>query len=203
LTSWSIGLTKEQADDFLSDRIDGLRQIAAQRGVVLQDICEAELAKRAAAKEAAERAKEQAELEAKEAAERRRDQLDRWVSEHGNQLQQTMHSRGLLSDQKIEECIRNEAFAPLAGYERYERIKASDVCEYGEKVFFQVYDAETVDESVFAKVLEIEQALPGAETTVRRHRGTCQCVNCSAVMRLGIRVEMTIGDLVLTREYAA
>lgn len=187
------------------------------------DVAEREAREREerAAARAAREARETAEREAARAAEERRTaQLAEWVATHGTPNQQARHAAGLLPESEVVDAIRGEVFAPLADEPRYEKITASEVratCDDysddypGDTVTFCVdpaTDATAQEWDAMARVRDLT-AVIGGSVTVRldEHLGQWDCGDDShplhEITRRSLLVTVIVGELTLTRRYAA
>lgn len=149
----------------------------------------------------------QREAEAKAKAERRTAQLAAWVNMAPLAIRKRA-ARGLLPEADIIAGIRDDVFAPLADLPRYERMSGADVRAhyadaYGERVEFATTDAESATDDDIALIERIEAALPGCTCTLRVHSGWIGDDPDTSLDRYSVRVEVTVGELTLSREYAA
>lgn len=137
-------------------------------------------------------------------AEQREKQLADWVAEHGTDSQKARFADGLLAEEEILDGIREQVFAPLAGEERYTKIKASDVCECKIEmcdVDFEVEDAETATEKQYEYLVAVRDRMPNAKVQLRRHTGEGE--RCAeTVTRYSLLVTVEVGVITLSREYA-
>jgi hypothetical protein len=140
------------------------------------------------------------------AKQRRRDQIAAWVADNGTPNQQSRLKAGLLPEKEILGAMREEAFAPLAGLERYDKIRVQEFCECGGEhdsdSKFEVWDAETATAKEFDRIEEIKKLMPNATVTLRVHYGSCEICGYDK-KRSGIMVRVKIGEIEFSREYAA
>lgn len=159
------------------------------------------------------RNKATAEAKAKaeaEAADRKAAQIAAWVEAHGTENQKARHKDGLLPDNEIIDAIRSEAYTGLKGFPRYDKMKASDVCEgyddydgdtHYHDVDFDVETADTLTADQYDRLQEIKKAAPkDATVEARIHTGKCdECETEEA--RIGFMVRVKVGELDFSREY--
>lgn len=159
------------------------------------------------------------EQEERASQERRAAQLAAWVEEFGTPGMKKRAARGLLSYEEIISAIREQAFAPLADLPRYERITKDDVVDSYEDHFgdhdyafqdaiFSGADAETATDEQMDLIERIEGLIPGATATLRVHQGllsttTREQDEIAGVKRHSILVTVQVGELTLSREFAA
>lgn len=162
-----------------------------------------------------ERAHTEKKHRAEEKENAKKQQISDYVAAKGTDNQKKRLSVGLLPDDEITDLIRSEAFAPLADFDRYEKLTASDIdCSCGEyddkKVIFDVYDATSATAEQFDLMEKIKTLMPEAKTTLRVH--TAYCERCDGdddadenglVDRFSVIVGITVGNFYFTREYAA
>lgn len=167
-------------------------------------------AKIAEEKENKEAAKKMMEQEEKEKSERLNLQLSQWVAEKGTDNQKARFAEGFLPQKEIIDAIRNEAFAPLDGFPRYERITVEEVQEtcsedyYGDRheVTFINSEKDKLTAQEFDRLQEMRRLMPEATIYVREHEGVCRDDDCDGrLFRNSYHVTMKIGELNLTREY--
>lgn len=175
--------------------------------LAIRDEADAKRRAEDAAKREALRKEEKEEAEAKAA------QIAAWVESKGSPSQQARRKRGLLSTDEVVNAIREEAFAPLAEFPRYDKITAEHVEEsygygYEPRITCSVEDADTATDDQFATLTAIEAAMPGCTAVLRLH----QCVpkdsdadedEAHAVIRHSVLVSIKVGAFEFSREYAA
>lgn len=162
------------------------------------------------------RQRREEERRQEEAILRRKEQLAAWVRQFGTNMQQERFTRGLLPEDEIVDTIRDQVFAPLDHLPHYEKITKQDVINsyadlgYGpnSKVIFRVEAASSASDEQMARMLEIERLVPGATTELRLHEGVLEnssgdedeeyAVRCHSIL-----VTVQVGELTLSREYAA
>lgn len=145
-----------------------------------------------------------------EKAMRRQDQIERWIAEKGTDNQRKRHDLKLLPESEVLDAMRDEAFAVLNDFPRYDKITRAEVkahCqqeEYGYDldVDFEVDDAESATADEFDQMERFQQLVPNAVIILRRHTGTCGHDNCDPVKRASLHVSITVGEIEFTREYA-
>jgi hypothetical protein len=142
-------------------------------------------------------------------------QIARALAARGNVADVQRYDRGLMPEEEQRGHLRAALFAPLDGFERFEKMYPSDVPhEDGgahciAKVSFASYDARELVPEEFAVLTAIEEVLLKTvgdracyAVTPREH--CARCGSCAAeASRRSIRVQMVVGDWTLTREYAA
>lgn len=189
----------------------------------VEEIKEYVAAKYAANKAAAERlsaekeAKEKAEAAAKEklAAEREQ-QIADWVAANGTENQKARFAEGLLPEKEVIDAIRAEAYAPLDGWPRYNKMMAGDVCrceephpdQYGEsycEVEFYIRTPDDDDfpglsDNEFERMRRIRESMPGSKVEPRLHIGEAEYCE-SKERKMGYMVRMTVGAFEFSREY--
>lgn len=194
--------TEVVTDPRLAEKMD--------RAIALRDIRDKERAAREK-KEAEERA-DLARAEAEKDA-RKKQQIADWVAAKGTDNQKKRAALNLLPQDEVLNALRDEAFAPLAAFARYEKITKSDVpchCEDCDepKIKFSTNTETEATAEDFDRMEQIQAALSGAVLTLRWHRGYCE--TCSdpeddsdgVFERHSIRVAITAGEFDFTREYA-
>lgn len=159
---------------------------------------------------ALDHAKEMAEKEA--AASRRSAQIAAWVGANGDENQKGRYALGLLPEGEILHGIRDEQFAALCEFPRYKKPKAIEIpclCVWDEGVTdpsFSVAPATEADAGTYDSLSAITEAIravhPEAWVDLRVH--TAWCPECGEeIQRRGVLVTITVGELILSREYAA
>lgn len=161
---------------------------------------------------AARDAASQAERAAKQAAEQRRtQQLAAWLAEHGTDPLRKRAARDLLPQDELLAAYRDWAFRALADLPRYRRLTDADVragldLYDGATVEYTTRTAESVSDATLALIECIEQALPAAQVTPLDHVGYAADAGDDSdpeVVRQSLRVTITVGDITVSREYAA
>ena len=149
---------------------------------------------------------EKLKSEAEEAAayERKENQLSAWVLQHGTYNQKARQELGFLPEDEVINCIRDQVFAPLNDFERYERITAADVCEceYGAcDVEFEVGNATELTADQYTAYASIVKAAPeAANIQARVHKGKSE--RCEVILiRCSVLVTVVVGEITLSREY--
>ena len=156
------------------------------------------------------------------AAARRKAQLDAWVAEHGSDNQRKRHELSLLPEEEILDCIRSAAFASLEELPRYQKLRKQDIdcvcqCE-GPDPDFQVKPATRATAEEFDRMEEIHAAIkahhPEATVVLLDHEAWCKRCwehdddgndtgqDVRTVHRKAVRVEIKLGELTFSREYA-
>ena len=173
--------------------------------------------KKTAVKRAQEYKTKQEEIALQQAINRAQ-QLNQWIMDYGTDGQKKRHARGLLSEEEVIKAIREQAFSPLADLPRYKRITNDEVREsYGyhldddycySETKFLVQSANKATDEQFALIEQIENLLSNAQTEFRIHYGylkntTEEEDEKAQVIRYSIKVTIQVGELTLTREYAA
>lgn len=133
-----------------------------------------------------------------------------WVSEKGTPSQKDRMAANLLDHDEVVNDIRNEVFAPLNDFPRYEKLKSIDICtcdcQYSDvdhcDCEFNSITKESATEEEFDLMQQIKKLMPDADLDLREHVGKSeQCDN--TVKRTGILVTMKAGEFTFSREYAA
>ena len=136
---------------------------------------------------------------------KKKEQIATWVAEKGTESQKARLTEDLLPEKEIVDEIRNDAYRPLDGYDRYEKITTSDVCdcEYGYcDVVFDVKDKHEATEDEFDLMQEFKKFMPDATVTLREHKGESEdCEN--TFTSVGVMVKIKVGGFNFSREYAA
>ena len=148
-------------------------------------------------------ANEKKEREREAAEKRKANQLEEWVLINGTDNQKGRYAIGMLSEEEIIDCIRDQAFAGLCDITKYKRIKKSEVCDCDYdtcEVDFNVENAKSLTADEFENISFMKTIVPEATITVRRHSGYGD--ECKRrVCRTGYKVEIRVGELDLSREY--
>lgn len=150
------------------------------------------------------------ERKAKEA--RIRAQMAAWLHLNGSDLMKRKAKRGLLADQELFGAIRDEAFARLdCRFERFQRITGDEVRDsygYGDEVAFTADAAYSATDEQIEALDTIQQVMPTAKAELRHHMGFLKNSSTDEderyqVIRSSILVTVDVGDLTVSREYAA
>ena len=169
------------------------------------------------------RVEAQRQAEAAEKANRRRAQLAAWVADHGSDNQKKRFARGMLPESEIVDGIRAQAFASLNDFmfPRYSRIKDEHVKNRAEgvipdhvledaKICYSCNELKQCDEEAFDGFMKIEETIkkdhPDAVCALYEHVGWVDGYddeNDPEVREKSIKVTLTVGELTLSREYAA
>jgi hypothetical protein len=142
-----------------------------------------------------------------EKAMRRQDQIERWIAEKGTDNQRKRHDLQLLPENEVLDAMRDEAFAVLNDFPRYDKITKREVeavCQhnYADDVDFEVTDAKFATADEFNLMEQFQQLIPNAIIVLRRHRGTCGHEGCDIIERASLHVSITVREIEFTREYA-
>jgi hypothetical protein len=175
---------------------------ADARELVLAEFAREDVAK--AEQEVLAKQRKQANAEKEQ---RRQDQIERWIAEKGTDNQRKRHDLKLLPENEVLDAMRDEAFAVLNDFPRYDKITKREVesacyLEYPNDVDFEVDDAESATADEFDLMERFQQLIPNAIVILRRHTGTCGHDNCDPVKRASLHVSITVGEIEFTREYA-
>jgi len=212
------------ASDLWQSRILDHPAIAKARQDATQIIEDKKAAK--AMREQQEALAEAEEEKAKrEASQRRIQQLATWVQEKCSDSDKRRFAKGLMPEDEIVGMIRTEAFSVLRDFDRLTPLKRSDIEEAFEtanededgdytniEYCRPMYTTRTPDgcaPAVFARMEQIEQLISGAQVKsvkLIEHVGYFEeyiKTNDPEANRLGIKVTMQVGELTLSREYAA
>lgn len=165
-----------------------------------------EINKAKAVAEKQAKAKEQAKAEETDRiAKEKAAQISAWVADHGTENQKKRKELDLLEDDEVINKLREEKFALLAGYKRYEKLNAYDVCKCVERyedncdVDFDAYDCKATSEE-FDEMQEMQKLVPDAKITIREHEGTSEdCEN--KVTRKSLHIAIKAGAFNFSREY--
>ena len=151
-----------------------------------------------------EEEREKKEREAQALAEARTAQIAEWIAEKGTDNQKGRAALNLLPEDEILDAMRDEAFAALDGFDRYEEIKKGDLgheeyCASG--VSCDVFDAGELTADQFDRFDAIRKAIPSAAVSALVH--SCKCQGCDATLdRDSVRVTLTVGSITFSREYS-
>ena len=134
-------------------------------------------------------------------------QIAKWVEKSGNQSQKDRLAEDMLPRDEIVDFIRDEAYVPLTGFPRYDKLKASDICtceySYSDDYCDCSYDVKTKTTATpeeYGILQEIKKLIPDATVELREHEGTSDdCEN--TVTRTGIMVRVKVGAFDFSREY--
>lgn len=144
------------------------------------------------------------------AAARRADQLAQWLATKGSDSMRKRAARGLLPEEDLIAAIRNEAYAPLDGFKRFERLTddevkaAVDAADFDQTVVYETREAESANDEDIELMERIEALVPGAVCTLMVHEGKLDDDDQDvSLARYSVKVELKVGELVFTREYAA
>lgn len=138
--------------------------------------------------------------------------LGQFLAAHGTDNQRARHAAGVLPLDELLDALREHVFAPLADVPRYEKLRAGDLecdeCgEHADDPSFSTCEPKAVSPEAWDTCQTIRQHMPDAVVTFRRHEGEwdCGCREHPLVTaeRMAIRVEIALGSLSLSREYAA
>lgn len=151
--------------------------------------------------------------EVRKAAARRDDQIKTWLATRAPEAMRKRAARGLLPEDEVIAGMREEAFAPLAELPRLQRLTDDEVRQaldpegYGSApVKYGTRDAESANDGDIALMERIERLLPTAKTSLIEHVGYLAGASGEddpELVRRAVRVELTMGELRFTREYAA
>jgi hypothetical protein len=215
-TSWANLRTPHVQDPTLLTAATAKRAAADAEKIIAAENCAAEVAARAAAEERYQALCAQiAELQ------RRKDQIDTWVSERGSDNQRKRHELGLLPEKEILDAMRGAAFSSLDSFPRYAKLSKSDIdciCEERVNEAFDVSPASEATAAEFEALDAIATAVradhPNAAVTLLDHSAWCKdCYDkeddgkmtnrdVRTLHRKSVRVEITVGALTFSREYA-
>lgn len=208
IIGWKIYTVYRVKDDVKDARLAGkyaeVQKIAETKNAEEQARIQAEV--EASKQEIA--AKEKAKQE-KEAA--KEEQIRGWVAEKGTENQKKRYEIALLPESEVVDAIRDETYAALNDFPRYEKMKASDVCTCEDRyegycdVDYEVEEATEATAEEFEALEKIvtaaKKAHPGAVVTLMDHIGTSEdCEN--KVVRKSAKVEVAVGAFKFSREYA-
>lgn len=209
-STWSIGGLTWQLiceHNLLSeDKKKEVDNYLAQAAKVYAEKEKKRIAKEKAEQKTREEKRQADESESTRIANEKAEQISAWVAEHGTENQQKRKELDLLEDEEVINAIREEIFAPLADYARYEKLRSADVCECEDRyegycdVDYDVYDCKaTVEE--FEKMQEIQKLIPEAKITIKEHTGESEdCENTEK--RKSLHVAIQAGAFTFSREYA-
>ena len=216
------GATPELVESLFLDQLDKAKKQAEERKAEIKNCKEADERRRdEQIKRAEDFAKKKAaeDMQAKWKAERRQAQIEAWLNRHGTPSQQGRYARGLLDESEILDAMRDQALqaVDVCQFPKYARItQAEVVAAYIEAGFYVNEDDELVvnvsenpalTDAEFATLQGIEAALPGAQSTVRKHVGMLENTSneedeVAAVTRKSVLMTVVDGELKFSREYA-
>lgn len=183
-----------------SDMSDFVRERVA-KAKVLADHLNAECAENVAR---ANKAKEDADN-------RRAAQLKAWLDTKGTDAMRKRAARGLLPEGELIDAIRDEAYAPLDQFRRFERITDDEVHQLDEDgldsdqdAVYETCTAKSANDEDIELIERIEAVMPGAVCTLMEHRGRLEDGTPNIwLSRCAVRVAIKVGELDFTREYMA
>jgi hypothetical protein len=169
------------------------------------------LKRQAEAKVQAERRAAEITEEQRRSEARRADQLATWLATKAPEAMRKRHARALLPEQDLISAIRDEVFAPLADLPRFPRLTDEEVrrnlnAEEYDEVSYVTRDAQSASDEDIDLMEHIERVIPGAKCELREHVGFLKSrddADDPEVCRKGILVTVKVGELTLSREYAA
>jgi len=170
-------------------KIDSLKQLGKKKNAEWQDAERNEIKEK--------------ERIAKEKEQRRRDQIKEWVMKHGTVNQRARFHEGFLPEKEVIDAIRNEVFRAFDDFDRYERMNDSDVCEceYGIcNVSFSVEEMPKMTAEEFEFLEKLRETNKDAEIIPRLHIGEADYCD-GKEYRMGFKVNISVGELNLSREY--
>ena len=146
-----------------------------------------------------------------EAAARRAAQLAQWLETKASDSMRKRAARGLLPEEDLIAAIRNEAYAPLAEFKRFERLTDDDVrigldADESMDVDYTTREAESAHDEDIELMERIESLMPGAVCTLVEHAGWLTEANGKddpEVTRYAVKVAIKVGELEFSREYLA
>ncbi|MDH4451371.1 MAG: hypothetical protein QE265_12405 [Rhodoferax sp.] len=145
-----------------------------------------------------------------EAAARRAIQLEDWLKDKGSDSMRKRAVRGLLPEEDLIAAIRNEAYAPLDGFKRYERMTdgevktAVDAADSDQAVVYETREAASAHDEDIELMERIEALVPGAVCTLLVHEGKLDDDEQDvSLTRHSVRVAIKVGEFDFTREYLA
>jgi hypothetical protein len=181
----------------------------SMRAQVRERLAKAQLMADRLNSEAAEKTAKAAAAKAA-AATRRSAQLADWLKKEGSDSMRKRASRGLLPEEDLIAAIRNEAFAPLGGFKRFERMtdeevrQAVDAAGFEQTVVYETSEADTAHDEDIELMEQIEALVPGATCTLMAHEGKLDDDDQDvSLMRYSVRVEIKVGEFEFSREYSA
>lgn len=143
------------------------------------------------------------------AAARRTEQLALWLATKGSESMRRRAARNLLPEEDLVAAIRNDAFAPLDAFKRFERMTDADVrkaldCPNSDmSVTYDTRVAESAHDEDIDMLERIEALVPGATCTLMAHEGKLEDDDSDAsLMRYSVRVEIQVGEFEFSREYS-
>lgn len=195
LPSAPIGLNMPLADTPERRAKAALREQMDAAAVLLEER-KAQAAERRAAQEAEKNA----------AANRRRDQLAAEVRDHMDDNAQGRYRLGLLPEAEVLDSMRARLYAGLDRFPRYVKLREGDIDHeehcYGDAgMTCETLPADGIDAEQFERYREIEAEMPDAVLAALVH--VCTCDRCAGEARsTSVRVELRVGELTFSREYA-
>lgn len=140
-----------------------------------------------------------------------------WVATHGTADQQARHAAGVLPVAEAVEAMTDLGYQPLSRFPLYpldgaERLQAhlrqypayAKVVVTLRDLAITVQDAPDATAQQWARVQEIQQALPEAAATLRAHQLSWKGHPDTPTLTVfGVRVKLKVGPFTLCREYAA
>lgn len=177
----------------------------------------AELKREAEERDAQAKAEREAEEEARRVEKVHR--IAEWLAQRGTENQRERFAAGLFPEREALTAIEEDAFARLAGLDRFERITPNEVretcvdgcrCYYGDdcRVTCKSEDLDTVSAEEWDQIRRIKALLPQVTITPRLHSCVCDSEECDTskgegvIERKGIYVKLQYGVFTFVREYA-
>ena len=132
-----------------------------------------------------------------------------WVEEHGDESQKARYAEGLLPENEVLDAMRNALFEPLAGFERFKRLRAEDFCRCDwfdeDSIEYESGTAESASKREYETLGAIRKVAANiqkdAVVELRYHRGECDRCEKSKTVK-SVRVKLRHGPFEFTREYA-
>ena len=202
-SEWVVGSPYKSPDD--------MRELVRQRmdrAMPLVNRLNAEQAEKAEKARLASIEKQREELAA---GERRAEQIKAWLANRAPEAMRKRHARGLLPEEDIVAAMRDEAYAPLVGLARYQRMTDEDVrreldADEYHSVDYTTREAESAHDEDIELMERIESLMPGATCTLLEHAGWLTDADEKddpEATRYAVKVAIKVGELQFTREYSA
>jgi len=213
LDSGKLGMSAKEAGTILSDHkmLESIKRIEDSCKDLNNQFVEefnkkkAIMKEKQAEKELLLEEKKRLEAEKKSAKDIRiKQQIELWICEKCSESQKARWSENLLDINEVIDAIREETYAPLDVFQRYQKIRHSEVCkcEYERdcRLDCEVDDKKFATDEEYSQLTEMRKLMPNAVIVLREH--TCKTDECEQELkRVGFSVSVTIGELDFHREY--
>lgn len=186
--------TLEEIGD--NDRIDRINRLVSQR------------------KQEEQERQEREQREKEEREERRARQIDGFVREHFDAIDQKRWSEGFMTTKEAKKAMHEHYFSrfdfteytPITREVAEQFYTPDEPFEYLEDVSFSKEEAENLDRPEYERLVEIRDAVqkvyPDAEITPMAHKAIEDSTGDVIYERLGISVKIKVGEITFVKEFA-